>query len=186
MIELSPSKLLEFLKNRVSSVNRLKTSIGEKKDDVSEIEKNIYFQYYFCFSTAIEETIYNIIIQKYDDPFVMLMMKIENKSISKYVNLEEAKKLIGDFGEDITFNDVREFYCGFGDIINDKIFRQQPLKNKLYSKYKFEDVYKSSRNTRNMLAHGLVLQNVKYEDRILFDFMCSFYILHKYHEFLHR
>ena len=183
MIKLTPEEIKEHLKSRISAVNRLRNAINDRSDKSDEIENSIYFQYYFCFSTAIEVTVYNIMLKKYNDEFLKSMLKIESKSLSKYIHLDDAKKLINNFGSDITFDEIKKFYSE-ENIIRDRLYNQQPLSDKLYSKYQFSDLYNRSRDMRNKLAHGLVLQNVNYDERTLFDFMCSFYILHKYYKFV--
>lgn len=67
-------------------------------------------------------------------------------------------------------------------LIKDSFFRKLGTKKKLYDVEAFSSFYTQSRDVRNKLAHGLAMENIKFDNNMLFKFMASYYVLIKYYE----
>ena len=166
--------------------NRLKNTIKLANElDMSDLEiyNIIYFRLYFDFSTAIEATIANIMYEKYeDDEFILTKSKINSEAVSRYLPKDEIMLLVGDFGEDIKVKDIQNEFFVLSGIIKEKFFLNLGIEKAVYDIEAFNSFYKQSRDVRNKLAHGLVMENVKFDNSMLFKFMASYYVLMKYYE----
>lgn len=183
MIELSPEDILNHLKKRLDKTIRLRNkAMANDVDD--ELETNIYFNFYFNFSSAIETTIHNILIMKYQDLFLKKQLKIKESGSSKYYTEDIVYLLIGDFVNQLTANDYNDFFKSIPRVLKSKTIDLPFKKMEISSKYDFKESYKAARKTRNMLAHGLSLINVEYNDRMLENFIYAFWVIFKYYELL--
>lgn len=104
-----------------------------------------------------------------------------NSSCSNYLNQEEIKYLINTDGINDTIYDLKMFFSGFVGIVKDGFYNQIGLEKKINDYESFLSFYKTSRDTRNKVAHGLINEQVRYDNTILMKFMLSFYVLHKFH-----
>lgn len=178
---MTPVQLRSALFNRLKTTQNMFDSIETTREDNIELVKIIYFKYYFDFSTAIENSITQIMSCKYTDPFSVKKMKIDDRSTSNYINSDEIKLLIDEIDDSITVNTIKNFYSGYIKIIKDGFYNSIGKDKKIEEYEKFTSYYKSSRDTRNKIAHGLLNENVKYDNTMLFKFMLSFYTIHQYH-----
>lgn len=149
----------------------------------TEIYNIIYFRLYFDFSTAIESTIANIMYEKYeDDRFILTKSKFNLDAISRYLPKDEIALLVGDFGKDIQVKDIQNELSVLNGLVKDSFFHNLGVEKKLYDIEAFNSFYTQSRDVRNKLAHGLVMENVKFDNNMLFKFMASYYVLIKLYE----
>ena len=177
---LTPKEIDQLLINRLT-----KTIDLYKKLDTSETEiyNTIYFKLYFDVSTAIENTISNILYIKYgNDDFIYYKSKIGSESISKYLPKDEIKLLVQNFGDTIKVGDVQNHFIILQDIVKDSFYRTLGVDKKLYDVEEFNSFYTQSRDVRNKLAHGLTLTNVDFSAKMLFKFLSSYFVLKKLHE----
>lgn len=177
---LTPKEIDQLLINRLT-----KTIDLYKKLDTSETEiyNTIYFKLYFDVSTAIENTISNILYIKYgNDDFIYYKSKIGSESISKYLPKDEIKLLVQNFGDTIKVGDVQNHFVILQDIVKDSFYRTLGVDKKLYDVEEFNSFYTQSRDVRNKLAHGLTLTNVDFSAKMLFKFLSSYFVLKKFHE----
>ena len=177
---LTPKEIDQLLINRLT-----KTIDLYKKLDTSETEiyNTIYFKLYFDVSTAIENTISNILYIKYgNDDFIYYKSKIGSESISKYLPKDEIKLLVQNFGDTIKVGDVQNHFVILQDIVKDSFYRTLGVDKKLYDVEEFNSFYTQSRDVRNKLAHGLTLTNVDFSAKMLFKFLSSYFVLKKLHE----
>jgi len=184
MDELTPDEIADLLKKRIS-----RTNILFQKIDASSIEetKTVYFKYYFDFSTAIEATILNIINLKYGiDKFACVKIGINNQSVSKYYQKEDILNLLDGFGENITWKEYKDTFMGLCSAFKDSEYTRFNDMKLISEIEAFPSFYAVSRNTRNILAHGLLEQNVKYDNNMLEKFMLSYFILHLFHKTLYH
>lgn len=181
---LTPDEIKTLLFDRLNRTQRTFDNINVEKEEDTDIVQTIYFKYYFDFSTAIESSITSIMTKKYPDEFANKKMKITDLSTSNYLNTDEIKYLIDADSIDKTINDVKVFFTGQVNIIKDGFYNQIGLEKKITDYESFTSFYKTSRDTRNKIAHGLINGNVKYDNTTLFKFMLSFFVLHAYHELL--
>lgn len=176
---LTPDKIDELLDNRLNTTLKLYADL-----DMSDIEiyNVVYFRLYFDFSTAIESTIYNILYQKYgSDDFILKLSKINSQAISKYLHNDDMKLLIKDFGSDIKIEDIKNRFNYMDAIFKTSFYKTLGLERKLYDVEAFNSFYSKSRTERNKLAHGLTLVNVDFSNKMLFNFLSSYYVLAKYY-----
>ena len=177
---LTPKEIDQLLTNRLT-----KTIDLYKKLDTTQIEvyNTIYFKLYFDVSTAIENTISNILYIKYgNDDFIYYKSKIGSDSISKYLPKDEIKLLVQNFGDTIKVGDVQNHFVILQDIVKDSFYRTLGVDKKLYDVEEFNSFYTQSRDVRNKLAHGLTLTNVDFSAKMLFKFLSSYFVLKKLHE----
>lgn len=178
---LTPDRIKTTLFERLLKTQKVFESINVNKEDNIDVVQSVYFKYYFDFSTAIESTITSIMAIKYPDDFAQKKMKIIDPSCSNYLNQEEIKYLINTDGINDTICDLKTFFSGFVGIIKDGFYNQIGLEKKINDYESFLSFYKTSRDTRNKIAHGLINEQVRYDNTILIKFMLSFYVLHKFH-----
>ena len=177
---LTPKEIDQLLINRLT-----KTIDLYKKLDTTQIEvyNTIYFKLYFDVSTAIENTISNILYIKYgNDNFIYYKSKIGSDSISKYLPKEEIKLLVQNFGDTIKVGDIQNHFTILKDIVKDSFYRNLGVDKMLYDIEEFNSFYTKSRDVRNKLAHGLTLTNVDFSAKMLFKFLSSYFVLKKLHE----
>ena len=180
MVILTPTEIDELLINRLT-----KTIDLYKKLDTTETEiyNTIYFKLYFDVSTAIENTISNILYIKYgNDDFIYQKSKIGSESVSKYLPKDEIKLLVQTFGDTITVAEIQNHFVILKDIVKDSFYRNLGIEKRLYEVEDFNSFYTQSRDIRNKLAHGLTLTNVDFSAKMLFKFLASYYVLKKLHE----
>ena len=89
--------------------------------------------------------------------------------------------MINTDGINDTICDLKTFFSGFVGIIKDGFYNQIGLEKKINDYESFLSFYKTSRDTRNKIAHGLINEQVRYDNTILMKFMLSFYVLLKFH-----
>ena len=179
---LLPQNIEDVLNNRLNNTLNLYKTLDT---DDTQIYNIIYFRLFFDFSTAIEKTIHDIMFTKYgSDDFIIKKSKIDSKSISDYLPKEEIKLLVGEFGKEITVGEIKQRFQFLEDIIKPSFFLNLNLERKVYDVEPFTSVYQKSRDTRNKLAHGLVMSNVEFNNRMLFNFMVSYYVLITFYQSL--
>lgn len=178
---LTPDKIKSTLFDRLQKTQKVFDSINVSKEDNLDIVQSVYFKYYFDFSTAIEATITAIMSIKYSDEFAQKKMKITDLSCSNYLHHDEIKYLINTDDFDDTICDLKNFFSGYISIIKDGFYNQIGLEKRINDYEPFLSFYKTSRDTRNKIAHGLTNEQVRYDNTLLIKFMLSFYVLHKMH-----
>lgn len=180
---LTPTKIEESLDARLNAALRLYQTLNTDED--IEVYNIIYFRLYFDLSTAIERTIHDVMVTKYgDDAFIVKKAKIDDKSVSNYLPPDDIKNLINDFGSEITVNDIKNRFDFLGDIVPESHYLNLGLDRKVLDIEKYTSVYSKSRITRNKLAHGLTLEQVEYNRKMLFNFMVSYYVLIEFYKTL--
>lgn len=180
MENLTPQNIEDLLNNRLRLTLNLYKNLDTSDTEIYNI---IYFKLYFDFSTAIECVIYNILFKKYgQDGFILKKTKIDSNSVSNYIPKEEIKLLIGDFGGDITIQNIKERFTNIKEVVKDNFYMNLGITKNLYDVEAFTSLYTKSRDTRNKLAHGLTLVNVDFNNKTLFSFMSSYFVLIKYYE----
>lgn len=169
-----------LLKNRINTTLRMSDELDMSDTEIYNI---VYFRLYFDFSTAIESTIANIMYKKYgNDEFILTKSKINSEAVSRYLPRSEITLLIGDFGKEIIIEDIYIEFSILNKIIKESFFRNLGMNKKLYDVEAFTSFYVQSRDVRNKLAHGLIMENVSFNNSMLFKFMASYYVLIKYYE----
>ncbi len=180
MERLSVENIENLLHNRLKNTLKLSEELDMSDTEIYNI---IYFRLYFDFSTAIESTIANIMYEKYEnDKFILSKSKISSDAVSRYIPKDEIALLVGDFGQDITVNNIRNSFSVLNGFIKDSFFQNLGNEKKIYDVEAFNSFYTQSRDVRNKLAHGLVMENVKFDNHMLFKFMASYYVLIKFYE----
>lgn len=182
METLKPEEIKELLFKRLQKNNQAYTKIKESfkgTQDYEEYLKEImYFKYYFDFSSAIEEVNRNILFCKYcNDSYLIETQNIEQESKPRFIKIKHEKLLINNIDEEKTINDIKEFFNDVICCIPDSFYKNLNLNKKINEYENFESYYGTSESTRNRIAHGLILKNVKYDDATLFKFMLSFYTI---------
>ncbi len=179
---LTSENIDQLLKERLTKTIELSCSLDMSNTDCYNI---VYFRLYFDFSTAIESLIGNILYQKYsDDEFIFKKSKIDSESVSKYIPKDEIKLLLKDYDYDITVEEVKNHFSELHSLIRDSFFLNLGLSKKLKDVEEFTSFYTQSRDARNKLAHGLVLENVNFDNSTLFKFMASYSVLKEYYDSL--
>jgi len=178
---LTPDKIKSTLFERLQKTQKVFDSINVDREENLDVVQSVYFKYYFDFSTAIEATITSIMAIKYPDEFAQKKMKITDMSCSNYLNPDEIKYLINTDSLNDTICDLKSFFSGCVSIIKDGFYSQIGLEKKINDYESFLSFYKTSRDTRNKIAHGLTNEQVRYDNTLLIKFMLSFYVLHKIH-----
>ena len=182
MERLDVESIKSLLANRLSNTLKLSEELDMTDTEIYNI---IYFRLYFDLSTAIEATVANIMYEKYgEDAFVMTKAKISSDAVSRYLPKNEILLLVGDFGQDISVGDVQRNFAVFNGFIKESFYLNLGTSKKLYEVEAFSSFYTSSRDVRNKLAHGLVMENVNFDNKMLFNFMASYYVLIKFYESL--
>ncbi len=180
---LTPTDIERKLNDRLNVALRLYQTLNTDED--TEIYNIIYFKLYFDFSTAIERTIHDIMVTKYgNDDFIVQKAKIDSRSVSNYLSRDEIKLLIKDFGSEITVNDIKNRFDFLGDIVPESHYLRLGLDRKVLEIETYTSVYSASKNTRNKIAHGLTLEQVEYNQKMLFNFMVSYYVLIEFYKTL--
>lgn len=179
MEQLTYTDIKDKLFNRLQKTQKM--CINIIKEENLDIVQNIYFKYYFDFSTAIEASITSIMAEKYIDDFARSKMKIFNRSTSNYIPKDDIKLLIESPKMDVEIKEIKDFYKGYVNVIGDGFYESIGLDKTIENYEEFTSFYNTSRDTRNQIAHGLSTSNVKYNDSMLFKFMLSFYVIHQYH-----
>ena len=185
---LTPSDIKTKLFDRLRKTQKLYSetiSVPADKEENLDLVQIIYFKFYFDFSTAIEQTITSILAIKYTDEFAQKKMKILDKSTSNYLNVDEIKILFDTSGFDVKIHQVKDFFDMI-NIIPNGFYNSIGLDKQINEYEDFTSYYKTSRDTRNKIAHGLVNENVRYDSSMLFKFMLSFFVLHNYHKTIYR
>lgn len=180
MERLTAESIKKLLDNRLNNTLKLSNDLDMSDTEIYNI---IYFRLYFDFSTAIEATIANIMYEKYeDDRFILTKSKISSDAVSRYLPKDEIVLLIGDFGQEIKVGDIQDNLSVLNGLIKESFFQNLGIDKKLYDIEVFNSFYTQSRDVRNKLAHGLVMENVKFDNNMLFKFMASYYVLIKYYK----
>ena len=180
MERLTVENIKNLLDNRLRNTLKLSSELDMSDTEIYNI---IYFRLYFDFSTAIEATIANIMYEKYEgDNFILTKSKINSDAVSRYLPKTEIELLVGEFGEEIKVKDIQNELLILKDLVKESFFRKLGADKKLYDIEAFNSFYTQSRDVRNKLAHGLVMENVKFDNNMLFKFMASYYVLIKYYE----
>lgn len=180
MIRLTAENIERLLQERLKKTVDMSKSLDMSDTDSYNI---IYFRLYFDFSTAIESTIGNILYLKYeDDAFIFRKSKIDSEVVSKYIPKDEIKLLLKDYEYTITVQEVKEQFLELNCLIKESFFMNLGLTKRLDEVEEFNSFYSKSRDTRNKLAHGLVLENVNFDNNTLFKFMASYCVVKKYYE----
>lgn len=182
---LTPANIKEKLFERLDRTQKTFEKTNVNKEDDLDIVQTIYFKYYFDFSTAIESTITSIMAIKYPDDFAKVKMKITDLSTSNYLNQDEIKLLIDTDDLNNTIGDIELFFNKHVSIITSDFYNQIGVNKTINDYESFTSYYKTSRDTRNKIAHGLINENVRYDNVTLFKFMLAFYVLHSFHSDLY-
>ena len=177
------SALFDRLKKTQELYNQTISESADKEDNL-DLVQIIYFKFFFDFSTAIEQTITSIMALKYRDAFAQKKMKILDKSTSNYLNVDEIRILFDSDKIEVTIRNIKDYYSNIIKIIPESFYRRIGLDKKISDYEDFTSYYRTSRDTRNKLAHGLINENVRYDTTTLFKFMLSFFVLHSYHKTL--
>lgn len=186
MEQLKPEEIKRLLFDRLAKDNKAYIKIKETLKNSEEYEEYfkeiMYFKYYFDFSSAIEEINRNILYCKYkDDSYSLETQRIEQPKKPMFIKPEHEVLLINNHCENKTIGDIKDFYYKTM-VLPDNFYKRININKKIYEYEKFASFYGTSENTRNMIAHGLKLQNVKYDDSTLFKFMMSFYTIYIFYE----
>ena len=180
MERLTVERIKGLLDNRLKNTLKLSSELDMSDTEIYNI---IYFRLYFDFSTAIEATIANIMYEKYeDDRFILTKSKINSDAISRYLPKDEIVLLVGDFGANIEVKDIKNELSVLDGLIKESFFRNLGVEKRLYDVEAFNSFYTQSRDARNKLAHGLDMENVKFDNSMLFKFMSSYYVLIQFYE----
>ena len=105
----------------------------------------------------------------------------ENKAFAEKNGIEIVL-LVGDFGANIEVKDIKNELSVLDGLIKESFFRNLGVDKKLYDVEAFNSFYTQSRDARNKLAHGLAMENVKFDNSMLFKFMASYYVLIQFYE----
>lgn len=177
---MKPDEIYKAFINRINKTNMLYDSLPKDSSTI-EMHNTIYFKYYFDISTSIEAVIRGITSTKgKDNTYIEYLAKPSDESIAYFKKYDEIKALCQ---LDNLFKELNSNY--FKDNYQDKVSILR-VNSSISLSFKndgsFIDIYNKVRKTRNTLAHGLMANDVDYDDETLKLFLYVLYILLNYYK----
>lgn len=166
--------------NRIENINATYTRLFETYSGDIEFEllKQIYINYYLCFSSAIESLTRLIIMHKSSsNDYVKSKLAFENEKRPHFIGVDDLKRLIGT---DAIFNiNSRSYYNWLNGkvvLIYEDDIRLYDSDRRLFEFENFVDVYASAKKARNTVAHSLSL-NTSFNNKMIIRFSKILFLL---------
>lgn len=176
IIQIPPAEIKSILIKRLTASYEL---WKKRTPDDLEQEKVLYFKYYFDFSTAIEHCIRGILFEhsshKELGQLIAQFIKPSAYHLSFFLSLDELSSIITEH----KYSSIRENLKidDYSDLMS--FLPKSSLFHSLYDYEFFLEDYKTARNNRNILAHGVeAMDNGTFTSEFLMKYYLSFVVIH--------
>ncbi|MEE3431423.1 MAG: hypothetical protein VZR78_01590 [Candidatus Enteromonas sp.] len=185
--QLSSSEILSVLTSRLARTNSLNSAAkAHCSSDEIELEKMLFTQYFFDFSTAIESTLRGIVFEAMRGEsfsrYWTYLARQDEQSKPFFLKIEDIKAITGL--EFLTYDRA--------ELLNDFNARFKCLADPIKSRSgfppipddeeEFKSQYSAIKKDRNSVAHSLTIENVSFNADRLFDFCSIFFLLFRFYE----